>query len=99
MLELPLKEIVQTAKRMRGESCTIGVSREFSALSDSSGAYFQAITARRYTSDGAGEVRFINDQEHDSELEIDKVEKSALRLEQLLKVGSEESLDEYINGL
>lgn len=99
LLELPLKEIVQTAKRMRGESCTIGVSREFSALSDSSGAYFQAITARRYTSDGAGEVRFINDQEHDSELEIDKVEKSALRLEQLLKVGSEESLDEYINGL
>ena len=23
LLELPLKEIVQTAKRMRGESCTI----------------------------------------------------------------------------
>lgn len=99
LLELPLKEIVQTAKRIRNERCTIGVSREFSALSESSSAYFQAITARRYTSDGAGEVRFINDQERDGELEIDRVEKSALRLEQLLKVGGGESLEAFINEL
>ena len=65
LLELPLLEIVQTAKRILNSTCTIGVSREFSVLSACSGAYFQAITARRYTSDGAGEVRFINDQERD----------------------------------
>ena len=99
LLELPLLEIVQTAKRILGCTCTIGVSREFSALSSCSGAYFQAITARRYTSDGAGEVRFINDQERDGELEIDFAEKSAARLEQLLKVGDADSLEEFINGL
>ena len=99
LLELPLLEIVQTAKRILNSTCTIGVSREFSALSSCSGAYFQAITARRYTSDGAGEVRFINDQERDAELEIDRAEKSVVRLEQLLKVGDEDSLEAFINEL
>ena len=99
ILELPLLEIVQTAKRILNGTCTIGVSREFSALSECSGAYFQAIAARRYTSDGAGEVRFINDQERNSELEIDRAEKSASKLEQLLKVGGDDQLEEFINGL
>lgn len=99
LMELPLLEIVQTAKRLLNQTCTIGVSREFSALSGCSGAYFQAIAARRYTSDGAGEVRFINDQERDGELEIDRAEKSASKLEQLLKVGDDEQLKEFIDGL
>ncbi len=64
----------------------------FSALSDCAGAYFQAVTARRYTTDGAGEVRFINDQERNGEVEIDQVEKTVLKLEQLLKVGKKEEL-------
>lgn len=98
-LELPLREIVQTARRVLDERCTIGVSREFSELSQCSVAYFQAITARRYTSDGSGDVRFIDDQERDCELELDSVEKSVLRLEQLLKVGSRESLVRFVNEL
>lgn len=99
ILELPLREAVQTAKRMLNQSCTIGVSREFAALSECAGAYFQAVTARRYTNDGAGEVRFINDQERDGELEIDRIEKTVIKLEQLLKVSSNRSLEEFINGL
>ena len=99
ILELPLKEIVQTAKRVLNNTCTVGVSREFNKLSDCSAAYFQAVTARRYTSDGAGEVRFINDQEHGEEYELDRVEKSVSKLEQLLKVGNSESLSDYVNSL
>lgn len=98
-LELPLRELVQSARRLLGLRCTVGVSREFSCLSQCSDAYFQAVTARRYTADGAGEVRFINDQEHDVEYEIDRVEKTAVKLEQLLKVGSRESLTAFVNGL
>ena len=99
LLELPLREIVQTARRMLSQKCTIGVSREFSLLSNCSDAYFQAVTARRYTSDGAGEVRFINDQEHNEEFETEHAEKTVVQLEQLLKVGSEESLVGFINDL
>ena len=99
LLELPLREIVQTARRMLSQKCTIGVSREFSLLSNCSDAYFQAVTARRYTSDGAGEVRFINDQEHNEEFETEHAEKTVVLLEQLLKVGSEESLVGFINDL
>ncbi len=99
LLELPLKETVQTAKRLLNQGCTIGVSREFFELSACSDAYFQAVTARRYTSDGAGEVRFINDQEHDEQFEFDRAEKTAANLEQLLKVGNAQELDDFINGI
>ena len=99
ILELPMRETVQTAKRLLNQSCTIGISREFSALSECAGAYFQAVTARRYTADGAGEVRFINDQERDGEIEIDQIEKTILKLEQLLKVGKKETLEEFIKEL
>ena len=98
-LELPLREIVQTARRVHEQTCTIGVSREFDRLSQGSSAYFQAVTARRYTSDGSGEVRFIDDQERDSEFELDVVEKSVLKLEQMLKVGDEQALGSFIDGL
>lgn len=99
LLDLPLKEIVQSSKRLLNQTCTIGVSREFKKLSACSDAYFQAVTARRYTSDGNGEVRFINDQENDTQLEFDLAEKMTLSLEQLLKVGTKQSLDGFINGL
>ena len=98
-LELPLRELVQSAKRLLNETCTVGVSREFTGLSHCASAYFQAITARRYTSDGAGEVRFIADQEHDGEFEFEYVEKTVMKLEQLLKVGDGDSLTEFINEL
>ncbi|HBJ18795.1 MAG TPA: DNA-binding response regulator [Clostridiales bacterium] len=99
LLELPLTETVQTARRLQKEHCTIGVSREFHALSDSSDAYFQAVTARRYTSDGAGDIRFINDQEKNEEFAIAEAEKTAAMLEQLLKVGTEERLSDFVEGL
>lgn len=99
LLELPLKETVQTAKRLLNQVCTIGVSREFSVLSHCADAYMQAVTARRYTSDGTGEIRFIDDQERDGNLEIDHVEKETSTLEQLLKVGNREDISSFVDGL
>ncbi len=99
LLELPLTEVVQTARRLQKEHATIGVSREFGTLSGCSDAYFQAVTARRYTSDGAGDIRFINDQEKDEAFAIDHAEKTAAMLEQLLKVGTEERLEDFVEEL
>lgn len=99
LLDMPLKEIVQTAKMALDETCTIGVGREFTQLSGCSAAYFQAVSARRYTKDGAGEIRFITDQEHADDFEIDGVEKTVSKLEQLLKVGNNEEIESFINGL
>lgn len=65
-LRLPSRELVQNAGRMLGETCTIGISRTFDKFSKCGGAYFEAITARRYTVDGGGPIRFITDQEHSS---------------------------------
>lgn len=98
-LELPLRELVQNADRILGHKCTVGVSREFSMLSGCSEAYFQAVNARRYTSDGSGPVRFIDDQESKNMPAFEQVEKNVLKLEQLLKVGNIEGLTEFINSL
>ncbi len=98
-LGLPVLEIVQSAKRVLQQTCTIGVSREFKDFSDCSNAYFQAVTARRYTADGTSDVRFIDDQEHDSEFEFEYVEKSVFKLEQLLKVGTKEDLQDFLKSL
>lgn len=98
-LELPLREIVQSSKRVLEQDCTIGVSRSVESLSLCSSIYLQAVTARRYTSDGTGEVRFIDDQERDCEFELDRVEKNVFKLEQLLKVGEKEDLEEFLNSL
>ena len=98
-LELPLREIVQSARRLRGERLTVGVSREFSALSGCADAYFQAIAARRYTADGNGDVRFFDDREHGDELQLDRVEHKVERLEQLLKTGTADEIGDYIADL
>ena len=95
-LRLPSRELVQSAERMLTETCTIGISRPFGKLSQCGSAYFEAITARRYTIDGAGPIRSITDQEHSSVGEFDTVEKSVYKLEQLLKVGTEDELDEFL---
>ena len=98
-LGLPLRELTQSAKKILNQECTIGVSRWTDSLSQCSAMYLQAVTARRYTSDGTGEIRFIEDQERDSEFELDRVEKNVFKLEQLLKVGEKDELIEFINSL
>lgn len=98
-LRLPSRELVQNAGRMLGETCTIGISRTFDKFSKCGGAYFEAITARRYTVDGGGPIRFITDQEHSSADEFETVEKSVYKLEQLLKVGSPDELSSFLAAL
>lgn len=98
-LRLPSKELVQSSERMLSQSCTIGISRPFTRLSSCASAYFEAITARRYTADGEGSVRFISDSEQRSAGEFESVEKSVYKLEQLLKVGSVDELSDFIKRL
>lgn len=99
LLQVPLKELVQSASMVFSQKCSVGVSRSFKKLSLLANAYFEAVSARRYTSDGAGEVRFIDDVEHGISLELEYVEKSVFKLEQLLKVGNREKLEEFLSEL
>ena len=99
VLELALLELVQTSKRVMDEECTVGISRQFYELSHCPTAYFEAVTARRYTSDGVGHIRYIEDKERDGEVEFEYVEKSVLKIEQLLKVGDADELGEFINDM
>ncbi len=98
-LRLPVIELVQSAKKLFNQKCTIGISQTVNDPSLLSLACTQAITARRYTSDGAGDIRFINDQERKSTYELENVEKSVYKLEQLLKVGSKEEISKFLEDM
>ena len=54
---------------------------------------------KRYTSDGTGDIRFINDQERKSIYELEDIEKSVHKLEQLLKIGNKEEISEFLNDM
>ena len=95
-LELPLRELIQTAERVLGARCSVGVSRETDSLSYCSGAYYEALTARRYIDRGTSEARFITDQEPGGMLEFEYAEKTAVELEQLLKTGSQQELETFL---
>lgn len=98
-LRLPVIELVQSAKKLFNQKCTIGISQTVDTPSLLSLSCTQAITARRYTSDGAGDIRFINDQERKSTFELENVEKSVYKLEQLLKLGSKEEISKFLDDM
>lgn len=99
VMDLPSRELVQSAKRLLGLKCTVGISRETDSLAACGTACFEALTARRYTSDGAGEIRFIDDQEHGTDSEYEDIEKSVFKLEQILKTGTDEKITEFLDKL
>lgn len=98
-LRLPVIEMVQSAKKLLSQKCTIGISQTVDRPSLLAFACTQAITARRYTSDGAGDIRYINDQEPKSSFEYEAVDKSVDRLEQLLKVGTKREINDYLEEM
>lgn len=98
-LRLPVIEMVQSAKKLLSQKCTIGISQTVDRPSLLAFACTQAITARRYTSDGAGDIRYINDQEPKSSFEYEAVDKSVDRLEQLLKVGTKQEINDYLEEI
>ncbi len=95
-LELPLKELMQSAERVLGLRCSVGVSRETGALCYCSGAYYEALTARRYADPEQSDARFISDQEQGGIVGFEYAEKTASELEQLIKTGDRQVLEDYL---
>lgn len=98
-LQLPLKELMQSAERVLGLRCTVGVSRETDSLSYCSGAYYEALTARRYTDSRASDARFITDQEPGGMLAFEFADKTSFELEQLLKTGDQPTLEAFLSDI
>ena len=96
---IAMQELIQSAAKVYKERCTVGISRRFERISACAGAYFEAVTARRYSAEGATSIRYITDQERGSRHEYEYIEKSVFRLEELLKVGSEEDLSAFLDEL
>ena len=98
-LRLPVIELVQSAKKLLNQNCTIGISETVCAPSLLALACTQAFTARLYTSDVTGNIRYINDHERKSTYEFENAEKSVYKLEQLLKIGSKDEIKSFLDEI
>lgn len=98
-MQLPVTELTQSAEKRLEETCTVGISQTVDKLSLCDLACAQAINARRYTADGAGNIRYIEDQERRSSAEFENIEKAVYQLEQLLKFGNGEEIRQFLEAL
>lgn len=97
-LHILVSEIVQNMERVLGAKCYIGVGRETKSLAKCSISFNEAVTAIGYASEH-NRVRYIADMEHSGNLKFDFVEQSTAKLENLLKVGDEKLLVEFLDNL
>lgn len=99
-LHILADDLVQSAERILGLRCSLGVSRvtdRFCALSE---ACRDAVNAMRYASSSErGSVRYITDEEPFSGVDIDDVMKAAAAVEEKLRSDTPQALEQYLRSL
>lgn len=92
-------EILQSADRILGLRCRIGVSRDFSAVFMCGVAYSEAVAAMHYVPADAVGVQFISDIEPGGFQKFEYIEETVAELDQIIKTGSRAELDKFLTGL
>lgn len=97
-LHIAVSEIAQSIERAMHCRCTVGVSRETSALSSCHLAYRQALSALEFTAAAdAGDARFIADLEPARHVQSDFSE-AATQLEGLIKSGAQDEIAGFLTA-
>lgn len=98
-IHILVMEILQSAERILGLVCRIGVSWEFSAVCMGGVAYSEAVAAMHYVPADAGGVQFISDMESGEFQKFEYIEETVAELDQLIKAGSRGELEKFLTGL
>lgn len=98
-LHIIVEEIVQSVERIMGLSCQVGVSRSMKQLTNCREGYLEAMNALSYSKDGESSVYFIADEEKDKGLEQEDLQVITNKIETLLRGGSVEEMQSYLNEL
>ena len=109
-LHIAVEEIVQReeagaergrtrVERIMGLKCQVGVSRSVNALGKCRESYLEAMNALCYSRKDKSSVYFISDAEHGDTLVQDEIEGIVANVEALLRGGSTEDLENYLEDL
>lgn len=96
-LHILADDIVQSSARILNLRCSLGASRVVNGFTEFAEAYRDAVNAMRYASRSKqGGVRYITDEEPFSGVDMDYVMKVAAGIEEKIRGGSREELEEYL---
>ncbi|PNV59707.1 DNA-binding response regulator [Clostridium sp. chh4-2] len=98
-IHILVTEIMQSAERILGLQCRIGVSRDFPAMFMSGIAYSEAVAAMHYVPADAVGVQFISDMESGEFQKFEYIEEIVAELDQIIKTGSRGELDKFLASL
>ncbi|MBS6646465.1 MAG: response regulator [Clostridiaceae bacterium] len=98
-IHILVTEILQSAERILGLKCRIGVSRDFSAVFMSGVAYSEAVAAMHYVPSDAVGVQFISDMESGEFQKFEYIEEIVAELDQIIKTGSRGELEKFLTSL
>lgn len=98
-LHIVVEEIIQSVQRIMGFSCNIGVSRSVTQLSGLHEAYMEAMSAIGYSKHHGKGVHFISDMERTDYFDPEKVQGYVNDVENLLRSGSRQEMEDYLNDL
>lgn len=98
-MHIAVEEIVQSVERIMGLKCQVGVSRSVNALGKCRESYLEAMNALCYSRKDKSSVYFISDAEHGDTLVQDEIEGIVANVEALLRGGSTEDLENYLEDL
>lgn len=98
-LHIIVEEIVQSVERMMNLKCQIGVSRSMDMLTYCREGYLEAMNALSYSEDGQSSVYFIADEEKSRGLEQEDLQVITGKIESLLRGGTTEDMEAYLNRL
>lgn len=95
-LHILVEEIVQSVERIMGMTCSIGVSRETSSMTNCRECYLEAMNALSYSRKQVSNVHFISDEERLNNLSQEYIQTSMNNMEELLRGGTIEEIHEYM---
>lgn len=96
-LHILADDIVQSTDRILNLKCSVGASRVLNGFTELSEGYRDAVNAMRYASRSkTGGVRYITDEEPFSGVDMDYVMKVVASIEEKIRGGSREELEEYL---
>lgn len=95
-LHIAVEEIAQNVKRIMKLTCSIGISRPVNQIIGSHEAYIEAMNAIGYSRRSGTSVYFISDVERTEDFDLEKIQDSIHEVENLIRGGSKQELENYL---
>lgn len=96
-LHILVEDISQSVERIMDMDCVIGVSRMAEKLTGCHECYMEAMSAAGNYGKQEGNVHFISDNERVKNFDKEAVQKAVGDMESLLRKGSTEEIEAYVN--